>query len=249
MLYKTDDPIKWNIIVYSNNNVWGFSDRNVVFIKNDAINNKPKRIDIPVQKSFNSSISASGFESLNHLKDEIFLIGNTNGFTSLNLDKLKTPHNKISINSVHKQELNLPKEQLALNKSTKLEANQNNLFFTFSVPEFTENIDVNYQYRLKGFYNNWNNWTDVSNASYKNLPFGTYTFEVRARIGNIISENIADYSFEIDRPWYLSNLAFVLYSVFSLLLFVLIHAFYKRYYKKQKQKLIAENQLKALLFY
>jgi len=245
LLYKTDDPIKGNLIIDNNSNVWGFSDRNIVFIKYDAINNKPRRIDIPVQKSFTSSISASGFESLNHLKDEIFLIGNTNGFTTLNLDKLKAPNNKISINSVHKQKLNLPKEQLALNKSTKLKANQNNLFFTFSVPEFTQNIDVNYQHRLKGFYNNWSSWKDVSNASYKNLPFGTYTFEVKARIGNVISENIAVYSFEIDRPWYLSNLAVVLYSVFSLILFLLIHIIYKRYYKKQKQKLIAENHRRA----
>ncbi|MBG7630882.1 MAG: two component regulator three y domain-containing protein, partial [Bacteroidetes bacterium] len=245
LLYKTDDPIKGNLIVDNTNNIWGFSDRNIVFVRYDAINNKPKRIDIPVQKSFRSSISASGFESLNQIKDEIFLIGNTNGFTTLNLDKLKTLNYKISINSVHKQELNFPKEQLVLNKSAKLKANQNNLFFTFSVPEFTKNIEVNYQHRLKGFYNKWSSWADVPNVSYENLPFGTYTFEVKARIGNKISENIAVYSFEIDKPWYLSNLAIVLYSVFSLFLFMLIHIIYKRYYKKQKQKLVEMNQRQA----
>jgi len=242
LLYKTDDPVKGNLIVDDNNNVWGFSDRNIVFVRYDAINNKPKRIDIPVQKSFRPSISASGFESLNQIKDEIFLIGNTNGFTTLNLEKLKTYNYKISINSVHKQALNSQKEQLALYKTTKLKVNQNNLFFTFSVPEFTKNIEVNYQHRLKGFYNNWSSWSDVPNVSYENLPFGTYTFEVKARIGNKISENIAVYSFEIDKPWYLSNLAIVLYVVFSLLVFILIHSIYKRYYKKQKQKLVEMNQ-------
>jgi len=242
LLYKREDPIKGNLIIDNKNNLWGFSDRNIVFLKYDAISNKPKRIDIPVQKAFRSSNSVSGFANLNYLKDEIFLIGNTNGFTTLNLEKVKTRDYKIFINSSYKQELNSSKEQLALNNSNKLKSNQNNLFFTFSVPEFYKNIEVAYAHRLKGYNEKWSSWSEDSNVSYENLPFGTYTFEVKARIGNVISENTAVYSFEIDPPFHLSNLAFVLYSICLLLLFISVHSIYKIYHRKQTQRLVKKNQ-------
>jgi AraC family chitin signaling transcriptional activator len=245
LLYKKEDPIKGNLIVDGKNNLWGFSDRNIVFIKYDAISNKPKRIDIPVQKSFRSSNSVSGFANLNHLKGEVFLIGNTTGFTTLNLDKLKTRDYKIFINSSYKQELNTPKEQLLLNNLNRLKHNQNNLSFTFSVPEFYKNIEVTYAHRLKGYNDKWSSWSYESFVSYENLPYGIYTFEVKAKIGNVISENTAVYSFEIDPPFHFSNLAFVLYSICLLLLFILIHSIYKLYHRKQTQLLVKNNQRKV----
>ena len=242
LLYKKEDPIKGNLIIDDKNNLWGFSDRNIVFIKYDAISNKPKRIDIPVQKAFRSSNSVSGFANINYLKDEIFLIGNTNGFTTLNLEKLKERDYKIFINSSYKQALNAPKEQLTLNKLNTLKFNQNNLFFTFSVPEFYKNIEVAYAHRLKGYNEKWSSWSDKSNVSYENLPFGTYTFEVKAKIGNVISKNTAVYSFEIDPPFHFSKIAFVLYSICLILLFIFIHSIYKFYHRKQTQRLVKKNQ-------
>jgi len=138
--------------------------------------------------------------------------------------------------------LNAPKEQLTLIKSNKLKSNQNNLFFTFSVPEFYKNIEVTYAHRLKGYNDEWSSWSDESNVTYENLPFGNYTFEVKARIGNVISENTAVYSFEIEPPFHFSNLAFVLYSICLLLLFISIHSIYKFYHKKQTRLLVKKNQ-------
>lgn len=242
LLYKPEDPIKGNLIIDSKNNLWGFSDRNIVFIKYDAISNKPKRIDIPVQKAFRSSNSVSGFANLNYLKDEIFLIGNTNGFTTLNLDKLKTRDYKVFINSFYKQKLNAEREQLTLHNSNELKHNENNLFFTFGAPEYYKNIEVTYTHRLKGYNEKWSSWSDESNVSYENLPFGTYTFEVKAKIGNVISKNTAICSFEINPPFHLSYLAYVLYAICLLLLFILIHSIYKIYHRKQTEILVKNNQ-------
>jgi DNA-binding CsgD family transcriptional regulator/ligand-binding sensor domain-containing protein len=246
LLYKIEDPIKGNLILDTKNNLWGFSDRNIVLIKYDAIYNKPKRIDIPVKNAFRSSSSVSGFANLNYLMNDIYLIGNTNGFTTLNLDRLKTNNYNIFLNSVYKQELNAPKEQLPVIGSNSLEPNQNNLFFAFSVPEFHENIEVAYSYRLKGYNDKWSDWNEQSNVSYENLSHGRYNFEVKARIGNVISDNIAVYSFEIEPPFYLSNLAYVFYSVCFILLFVFINSIYKFYHKKQTQLLVEKNQRQVM---
>ena len=77
--------------------------------------------------------------------------------------------------------------------------------------------------------------------SFKNLRFGDYTFKVRALIGNQISSNIASYSFTIQRPWYYSNWAILLYVLSIILLSYIIHKLYKSYYKKQQALLIKEN--------
>ena len=242
LFFTKNDPIKGNLIKDETNKLWGISDRNIVCVKYDAFSNKPKRVDIPIQKSFRSSNVISGFENLNHLNDEVFLIGNTSGFSTINLEKLKSKNYSVAINSVFKHKLNNKKEQLTLNKNHQLKATSNNLYISYSVAEFDKNIEVDYQYKLNGIYNDWSNWSEKPDVEFNNLPFGDYTFEVKARVGNKISLNTATFNFSIDRPWYISNLAIVLYAVFAILIFLLIHTLNKRYYNKQKQKLIEKKQ-------
>src|SRR5690606_19951797 len=44
------------------------------------------------------------------------------------------------------------------------------------------------------------------------------------------------------RPWYLSNLAIVLYIASVILFSLFMHNVYKRYYKKQREKLLEKKQ-------
>ena len=48
------------------------------------------------------------------------------------------------------------------------------------MPEFDKNIDVNYQYKLNGIYNEWSSLSETPYVNLNNLPFGDYTFEVRS---------------------------------------------------------------------
>ena len=64
---------------------------------------------------------------------------------------------------------------------------------------------------------------------------------MRARINNEITANTATYSFTINRPWFLSNVALALYGIFTILLFTAINSFYKRYYKKQRERLLEKK--------
>src|SRR5690606_5735465 len=80
------------------------------------------------------------------------------------------------------------------------------------------------------------------NVTYKNLPFGDYTFKVRARIGNRFTENTADYNFTVLRPWYLSYIALFCYLMLLVFAGWFVHKVYYTYYQKQKTKLIEENQ-------
>ena len=119
---------------------------------------------------------------------------------------------------------------------------ENNFEFTFSVAEFDKYRVAEYQYQLVGHYDQWSEWSTNYNALFKNLPYGNYTFNVRARVGNKMSSNVASYGFTIARPWYLSNLAIVLYIASVILFSLFMHNVYKRYYKKQREKLLEKKQ-------
>src|SRR5690606_30449663 len=116
------------------------------------------------------------------------------------------------------------------------------LQFTYSVAEYYKYLQAEYQYKLIGYYDEWSSWTSEPSVLFKNLPYGQYTFKVRSKVGNNISKNEAFYQFEIAKPWYLSNLMVVLYLLTVIALGVMIHYLYKRYYKKQKEKLLLKNK-------
>jgi len=86
----------------------------------------------------------------------------------------------------------------------------------------------------------WSSWSSDYKAIFKKLPSGKYTFRVRGkRINNnsIYEEKI---SFTIKKPFYLTYFAFFTYFLFGGLLVYLVNS----YYTKQKNKLIAEHNLK-----
>ncbi len=67
-------------------------------------------------------------------------------------------------------------------------------------------------------------------------------FEVRAKVGDDISGNIATYNFEISKPWYFSNVFIALYILLMLISSISVHKAYKRYYHKRQQILIEQNK-------
>ena len=118
-----------------------------------------------------------------------------------------------------------------------------NIVFNYSVPQFNRFIDVEYQYMLEGFQSQWSEWSVKSTINFKNLEPGDYTFKVRSKIANSMTENVAVYTFTIDKPWYATNLAKFIYLILFLILAYYIHKAYQKYYHKQKEKLIEENNL------
>lgn len=237
-----DTYFSGNLVVDSKTNtLWGFTNKNIVYFTPGKLNNIPKTIKIYLPASLRRDIA--GFESMTNLTGRQYLFGTSRGYIILNLDK--TNHEKsfkIGINSIAKSILNTESSAVLLKDNGQLKFKENSLFFTFSVPEFDKYSEVNYQYQLKGIYEEWSNWSTNSEVSFTNLPFGDYTFNVKARIGNNISNNIASYSFSVHRPWPLSAPMLFLYFILFLAILFLTHLFYKRYYAKQKQNLMNRKQ-------
>ncbi|WP_111308706.1 helix-turn-helix and ligand-binding sensor domain-containing protein [Confluentibacter sediminis] len=224
------------------NKLWSFSKYNLSYLSPSKLSNIPKINQVSLPSSLRNDVS--GFESITHIKDNTYLYGTTQGYILIDLDKSISTSFKISINSIS---LGTYKQGYKFNLINKLEKgnfknNQNNIEFSFSIPEYRKYVVAEYQYKLSGFYNEWSEWSTNSSTLFENLPSGDYTFFVRARLGSQFSSNTEMFTFQIERPWYISDMAIGSYLLFILFFSILMHNIYKRYYRKQREKLLQKTQ-------
>jgi AraC family transcriptional regulator, chitin signaling transcriptional activator len=224
------------------NKLWGFSKYNISYISPNKLSNNLKVNHISLPSSLRNDVS--GYESMSRVKDNVYLYGTTQGYILIDLDKRMTTSFKININtiSLSTYKLGYKFNLVSKQENGRFKNNQNNIEFSFSIPEYRKYVEAEYQYKLDGFYNEWSEWSTNSSTLFENLPYGNYTFHVRARLGNQFSSNTETFTFNIERPWYMSNVAIGSYLLFIVLFSFLMHNIYKRYYRKQREKLLRKTQ-------
>ncbi|MBT8263795.1 MAG: LuxR family transcriptional regulator, partial [Muriicola sp.] len=132
--------------------------------------------------------------------------------------------------------------QVRKNLEGKFSSNENTIEVSYYVPEYYEYLETEFQFQVGGAFNKWSNWSSSSTEIFENLPYGDYSFQVRARIGDRISSNVASYSFNIAKPWYITNLMMALYIIGVVSLLFFLHKVYTTYYRKQRNMLILKNK-------
>jgi len=222
------------------NTLWGFTNKSILYFSPGKLDKQFKSNKVYFPTALRRDIA--GFENMLHFKDQLYLFGTSRGYITLNLDKLNSTNFNVTINSIENSILDGERKPVQLEGEISFNSNENNLFFSFSVPEFDKFKEVNYQYKLEGMYDELSDWSTNSEVSFKNLPYGDYIFKVTAQIGNTISENTASHSFTINRPWYISNTLIILYTLLFFISLFSIHLFYKRSYNKQKIKIVEKEQ-------
>ncbi|MFD1062250.1 triple tyrosine motif-containing protein [Winogradskyella litorisediminis] len=224
----------------SNSRVWNFFKNQLTFFESGKLTEEPvfKVIDLP------SAVrnSKPGFENILYLSTNEYLLGATNGYVIINTSKNFEKEYFISIDKILFSQKLQNYNQIDLSKDLKFENKQNNFRFNYSISNFSKLSPTLYQYRLKGIYDSWSDWSSVTEAHFENLPHGNYTFEVRARVGNQLSLNTASYSFEIDKPWYLQPLAIISYVFLFLILATTIQYFNRLYFKNQQKRIVKAKE-------
>jgi signal transduction histidine kinase/ligand-binding sensor domain-containing protein/DNA-binding response OmpR family regulator len=123
-----------------------------------------------------------------------------------------------------------------LPENLSLAHNNNYITFNFIGITMSHPGKVKYQYRLEGLDFNWSALTSDNYAQYGNLPYGGYTFRVKAMNSERYWSNEFKYPFTIRRPWWLTWWA---YSTYVLVLSASLYAIFNLY----KKRLILRNQL------
>ncbi|MCK6648372.1 MAG: SpoIIE family protein phosphatase [Bacteroidia bacterium] len=94
--------------------------------------------------------------------------------------------------------------------------NQNHITFEFIGISLANPENVQYQYKLEGFDNEWSpGYTSLNEAVYSNLPPGSYTFMVRACNSNgTCNVQPVIYKFHIAPPFWQTLLFYILVGAF-----------------------------------
>jgi len=230
--------------------LWSFNKNSVDFTLQGKLNDNYRLASIPITSDSRGTMA--GYENILQLSDDEYLLGFTQGYMVINYDKfsklkIDQPLNLTSIQYWEngKEPVSLAKDQPAVLKNEF-----NNIHFNFSVPHFAKYFSSEYQFRLKGFLEDWTAWGAQNEITYSNLASGDYEFQVRARIGESYQKSSKSFVFTVERPFSFSNLMLIVYLLTSIVFFLVIHTIYKRYYKKQKielkRKANQELELKEL---
>ncbi|MEZ4809411.1 MAG: triple tyrosine motif-containing protein [Allomuricauda sp.] len=243
MIYVNNErPISIIIPDSIGQKLWFFTNNGIKYVSQSTFSGKLSDTNIPMPNALRINLGVAGFENISRITDNKYLIGSSNGYVTLDLDKVSPTDHSIKINSVYFGDYGNVSTKTPLNTFGEFNYSKNNLKFEYGVTEFDKYTEVRYQYILKGLSTDWSEWSETPEVIFQNLPFGDYEFAVRAMVGNSLGKNTASYGFTIQRPWYFSNVAIVLYGLGLTLFFMTIHRLYKRYYRKKQESLIQKNE-------
>lgn len=120
----------------------------------------------------------------------------------------------------------------------------NNLEFNFRINGLLSDPFVRYQYRLKGYEDEWTT-TKERQVSYQNIPYGSYSFEVRAiNAHNMQSANTASFGVDILKPIFMQLWFQILIGLsFIGLSLLIVNIYFKRKNKRllQEKAMISSN--------
>ena len=248
LFFKKDDAVFGKLSLEDENGrLWGFSPQNIIYVTQDSFDGKSEREEIAIPEFFRQNQGLTGYENISVNSKGNFVIGTANGYAVLDIRKLQQKDYTIQIDAVQKKFQNTENEDASIKEAGAFSFDKNSLVISYSIANYDKYSQVSYQYQLLGLYEDWSKWMSEPNISLENLPFGNYTINVRGKVGNKLTNNTASYSFSIAKPWYLSNLAIILYVLFVFLVMITINRLFVRYYRNQRNRLIEDNKKKIEL--
>ncbi len=168
------------------------------------------------------SFGVSGFENINAIDSNEYLIGLKDGFlvidTNLNDEEPTSfPIWLLNLEAARQDEF----VSLSPEESRLLKAEESTIRISYTHPSFSERYPTTYEYQLTSERDTITDRSPSTVKTYYNLKPGSYSLSTRV-IG-ISGETLASSQsirFEIDKPWY-QTVQFTLYLIFS----GLIHIF------------------------
>ncbi len=223
---------------------WVFTRDNLTLVSSGSLTNAPTFTAIPLTLDvrrdvieYESIISTNGLDQ--------YILGTSSGYLTVDMSDIEIEEFEVYISSIGKginEDHSASGNLIDVSQEGYFSPDENNFRLNFHTPEYYKYFKPSYQYQLEGLYEVWSEWTLNSSVFFENLPPGKYSFNVRAKIGNKLSENIATFDFKIAKPWYITNFMVALYLISVIFFSIFMHNFYRGYYKRQQEKLIQENK-------
>ena len=238
-VFEKDSYTSGKLTVDNSNRLWFFTRNYINYFSFGKLSSQLKHNIVPIPSSLTNSML--GYENITQLTNSLYLVGTTDGYYTINLDDMIFNKYKISMSSITVNKSNEVERYAPIRLPSEFQFAENNITFSYTVPEFNKYINAEYQFLLEGFQDEWSDWSTKPTVNFKNLPPGDYVFKVKAKVGSMLSENTLAYSFTILKPWYGTNMAIFIYVVLFAIIAYFVNRAYENYYHRQKEKLIEEN--------
>ncbi|MBO7128717.1 MAG: GHKL domain-containing protein [Prevotella sp.] len=127
-------------------------------------------------------------------------------------------------------------------KLQKIDSDKGHLHFFYALDYVPLSGKTQYRYKLSsqkiwGTDGQWSAWTDKQDVAFLNLPYGSFTLSVQARLANGELSEVTSVGFSIAYPllmrWYMVSLYFI---IFAYIVYLLLRYRLKRL-QKEKTKL------------
>ncbi|MDP2089427.1 MAG: LuxR C-terminal-related transcriptional regulator [Flavobacteriaceae bacterium] len=242
-IYEQDVFTSGKMLVDETDKLWLFTKNNIYYLSSGQFSNKPLVHKFPIPLALRKAMI--GYENISLFKDQTYLLGKVNGFITLEITKSLQKEYVIHLNSVKLKKIDAPAVDLDFSKKGDFKHTENSFEIDFSVPEYEKHLAIDYQYLLEGMHSNWTHLEDVNKVNLDNLPHGEYILKVRAQVGDTLTMNEIVFPLKINKPWFLSVTAWIVYCLIAIALTSIIHKTYKKYYQK-KHALDLEKRRKEL---
>lgn len=127
-----------------------------------------------------------------------------------------------------------------------LDYDKNHLIFYFNAIDWHAPHKIKYSYLIKGHNKTWSTPSFESKADYRNLPYGNYTFKLRAIGASNVWTETFEYKFKIHPPWWHTWWArFLYFLIAGLTMFNIVRW---RTKKLKKQQLKLEKEVETATF-
>ncbi|NNM22046.1 MAG: LuxR family transcriptional regulator, partial [Flavobacteriaceae bacterium] len=224
--------------------LWAFTKNFLYYINKEKLESSYRIRPLSIPQESRSEME--GYENISFFQDGTYVYGASNGYLLIDPSFEQSFSFDIRIDEILVTSYTEEPTKIAHQRSESLHSKENNLQFKYSVPVYEKYLNTKYQYKLIGKNSDWSRWTDEPQVSFENLKHGTYEFLVRAQINNKLTSNEAGFRFEIQKPWYLTSWALISYVLLGLALLLVVNWLYKRYYRKQRERILEKttNELK-----
>jgi len=135
-----------------------------------------------------------------------------------------------------------------LPRSLNLNFKKNYLSFFFKAISITNPDELRYKIKLEGFDEEWSPELKQTNFSYTNLPYGNYSFLVKASTDGMNWSQPASFDFTINIPYYLTWWFITLFILAALLILFFFIKYLQNVEKRKRatQQILYKNRLLAL---
>ncbi len=232
----------------NNGNTWFIHEKSLGVI--DFSKKEPAIIQLP---ELNNKM-LSGFEFIYAVNESNIFLGGEKGFYHINYAKYRQSIPKLLVQIRTLRIINQTDSLLfgGYHKDDKQVQDKKDipsisyrwktLRFEYASTLFGYQSNLEYSYRLRGYDNNWSEWTNRTEKEYTNLPAGNFTFEVKVR-NNLGNESaVATYSFKVLPPWYYNNWAKAFYLLIGAAGLYFLYKWQEKKFKLQQEKYEEEQK-------